>query len=94
MSIYGTNETFVERRRESRDKDGFEPTLELRRYDDSPKLTNTRLQQLWRRPLDHLGVAYEYVWRDVPLAWDANAEYRRQAEIEDARRRALPFIGD
>jgi hypothetical protein len=38
-------------------------TSELRRFDDTGKLTNPRLQQKWIR-------GEEVEWRDVPLIWD------------------------
>ena len=51
----------------------WEPTSELRRFDDTPKLTGPRLQQKWRKEVPPArglyGVGYEYEWRDVPLVW-------------------------
>lgn len=51
-------------------------TLELRRFDDTDKLTSPRLQQRWI----NIAVegAPEYEWRDVPLVW----EPRRQSAPE------------
>lgn len=46
----------------------WEPTCQLRRYDDTPKLTNPRLQQLWQKREGAATVVQE--WRDVPLIWD------------------------
>ena len=65
----------------------WEPTMELRRYDDTPKLTNPRLQQKWRqvRPASvsfqmfHDEVVYE--WRDVPLFWDKEKARRDEEAI-------------
>jgi hypothetical protein len=46
----------------------WSPTLELRRYDETDKLTNPRLQQRWFRVIGEEPVEYE--WRDVPLVWE------------------------
>lgn len=44
------------------------PTIELRRFDDTSKLTNPRLQQRWCRIVGFEPAEYE--WRDVPLVWE------------------------
>lgn len=43
----------------------WEPTCELRRFDDTPKLTGPRLQQKW---VEVHGTG-RMEWRDVPLVW-------------------------
>lgn len=55
--------------------DGWTPTMELRRYDDTEKLTGPRLQQRWVRRAGLRKIEHE--WRDVPLVWEPNG--RRQA---------------
>lgn len=45
----------------------WRPTLELRRFDETDKLTNPRLQQRWIRIIGFREPEYE--WRDVPLVW-------------------------
>lgn len=52
----------------------WEPTLELRWFDKTDKLTSPVLQQRWRRLKQTnygttLQAEYEYEWRDVPLVW-------------------------
>lgn len=47
----------------------WQPTCELRRYDDTPKLVNPRLQQKWVR-------GDETEWRDIPLVWERETEGR------------------
>ncbi len=46
----------------------WQPTMELRRFDDTHKLTNPRLQQRWVRIIGFKPAEYE--WRDVPLVWE------------------------
>lgn len=48
--------------------DAWKPTCELRRYDDTSKLTNPRLQQKWERWAD--GIYRGSEWRDIPLVWN------------------------
>ncbi len=52
------------------------PTLELRRYDDTEKLTGPRLQQQWYRVVGHPYAVREYEWRDVPLVWEPGGRPR------------------
>jgi len=46
----------------------WEPTYHIRRYDNSYKLTNPRLQQLWVSNTDSGEPLSE--WRDVELVWE------------------------
>jgi hypothetical protein len=65
------------------------PTCELRRYDDTAKLTNPRLQQKWRctQPVDSNGyhTGYVYEWRDVPLVWEKNPLFNQESTPEQSR---------
>lgn len=47
--------------------DDWKPTCDLRRFDDTPKLTGPRLQQKWVRMAGN--DVCEEAWRDVPLVW-------------------------
>lgn len=60
----------------------WRPTLELRRFDDTGKLTNPRLQQRWIRIVGFEPAEYE--WRDVPLVWEPAV--RTSAELAKDRR--------
>lgn len=52
--------------------DVWKPTCELRRYDNTYKLTDPRLQQKWERWAD--GIYRDAEWRDVPLVWEKPAD--------------------
>jgi hypothetical protein len=47
-------------------------TTEFRRFDDTPKLTNPRLQQRWQRYRieNYWRAEDQFEWRDVPLVWE------------------------
>jgi len=47
----------------------WQPTCHLRRFDDTDKLTNPVLQQLWTRSTLN-GSETETEWRPVPLIWE------------------------
>lgn len=57
----------------------WQPTCELRRYDDTDKMTNVRIQQKWVR-------GEEEEWRDLPLVWDKGGSSDEQAFSRAARR--------
>lgn len=59
----------------------WQPTCELRQFDDTPKMVNTRLQQKWRR-------GDEFEWRDIPIVWDRNKQYRAEAAAQTAGERS------
>lgn len=72
--------------------DDWEPTCILRRFDDTDKLTNSRLQQQWKRNVYHMVhdgmfslTDTQFEWRDVPLEWDQGAEGRRRNANDLAR---------
>ena len=53
--------------------DDWQPSTHLRRFDDTPKLTNPRLQQRWckARFNEHGQLCgWEFQWRDVPVVWE------------------------
>jgi hypothetical protein len=53
------------------EREEWQPTSHLRKYDNTAKLTNPRLQQLWRN-------GSQEEWRDVPLVWEPDkSDYDR-----------------